>query len=82
MATTVTIDSNIVGMGEQLTIQEPKTVNKTLRIALSAIFTVGLIFAYALGAPWMALVGLFVLALVPLFPLGKVIEDLKDRIFS
>jgi len=59
--------------------EPPKKLNKKILIALSAIAALGMLFAYLFSAPWLIIVGFFALALVPLFPLGKIVDDQRHR---
>ncbi|EKE08648.1 MAG: hypothetical protein ACD_17C00067G0001 [uncultured bacterium] len=55
---------------------------KRLLTAISAIFFVGMLIAYAVSSPWWVLVGLFALTLMPLFPLGKVIDNQRKQVLK
>ena len=65
---------------EGVVVPEEKTLKKTILIALPVFFTIGMFVSYVLAAPWLVTLGLFALALAPLFSLGKIEDDHKDRI--
>lgn len=60
----------------------PQNVKKAILVAVSAIMIVGMIVSYAMGASWLFTLLFFALALAPLFPLGKKVDDQRDRIIS
>jgi hypothetical protein len=53
-------------------------MQKVLLVALTVIFTVGMIVSYALNAPWFVPLTFFALALLPLIKLGR-INDRQDN---
>ncbi len=57
-------------------------IKKCALIALAAVFAIGMIFSYALGAPWMVTLSLFALTLAPLYPIRSEIDDLRQRILE
>lgn len=65
---------------EEFAMPEEKTLKKTILIALSTLFALGMLFSYVFGAPWLLTLTFFALALAPLFPLGKFKEDHSGRI--
>jgi hypothetical protein len=48
----------------------PSLSKKKIAIALSVIMTLGMIFSYVMGAPWVIPLTFFALALGSLFPVG------------
>jgi hypothetical protein len=48
----------------------PSLSKKKIGIALSVIMTLGMIFSYVMGAPWMIPLTFFALALGSLLPVG------------
>lgn len=61
---------------------KPANIKKAILIAISVLMALGLIVSYAVGAPWLIMVGFFFLALSPLFPLGKSVDDQRARILE
>ena len=59
---------------------DEKTLKKTVLIAPAVFFAIGMIVSYVLAAPWLVTLGFFALALAPLFPLGKIKDNHKERI--
>ncbi len=57
-------------------------VKQGIMIALSILFTLGMVVSYALGAPWLIPFLFFSLALAPLYPLGKVVDSQRERILE
>lgn len=55
-------------------LQDRELAKQVLWVALSAIFGIGLILSYTLGAPWFVPFTFFSLALISLFPVGRVAE--------
>jgi hypothetical protein len=70
-----TVHSNVESM-------QPAKVKKAILVAISVIMAIGMILSYALGAPWLLIVGFFFLTLSPLFPLGKSVDDQRSRILE
>ena len=52
---------------------------KGILVAISALMALGMVLSYAVGAPWLVILGFFLLSLTPLFPLGKAVDDQRSR---
>ena len=58
----------------------PLAIRNWLFVALSTILTLGMIFSYALGAPWGIPLLFFGLALAALYPVNTLVKDPISRI--
>lgn len=79
--TTVTQVDSLNTLPETKSLLSPR-VKKAIMIAVSTIFALGMIVSYVLGAPWVIPFVFFSLALAPLYPLGKVVDDQRGRILE
>ena len=75
------ITSNVISNLKEY-LAKPGGVKKAIFVALSVIMALGMILAYSLGAPWFVIAGFFLFSLFPLFPLGKAVDEQKNRINS
>lgn len=60
---------------EKASFTELSKSSKVALVAISALFTLGMILSFCLSAPWYITVGFFLLSLSPLFPLGKLFNN-------
>lgn len=60
----------------------PENLKKAILVAVSTLMFLGMILAYAIGAPWFIVATFFLLTLSPLFPLGKAVDDQRNRILE
>lgn len=74
--------TNVESVKPNLESVKPANVKKAILIAISVLMALGMIISYAIGAPWLIMVGFFFLALSPLFPLGKSVDDQRARILE
>lgn len=58
----------------------PEQVKKWARIALATILAVGMIFSFAMAAPWILAFTFFSLSLGALFRVGNTVDAQRDRI--
>lgn len=60
----------------------PAEVQKWGKIALATILAVGMIFSFAMAAPWIVAFSFFSFSLGALLPVGRSVDDQRDRIIS
>jgi len=60
----------------------PDQVKKWAKIALATILAVGMIFSFAMAAPWIMAFSFFTLSLGALISVGRSVDDQRNRIIS
>jgi uncharacterized membrane protein len=74
------IQSSVYGYFERKYSFTPEQVNKWAKIALATILTVGMIFSFAMAAPWFIAFIFFSASLVVLSRVGMSVDNQRDRI--
>ncbi len=83
MASAISLNTkHLIPTEIQVDAPQYSSLKKTALIALSLLMATGLILSYALGAPWFVMVGFFLLALSPLFPIGQAVDSQRSRILG